>query len=103
MKYLECLGSGEACGNSKLSVRKHPATQAPSLPGKSSFFFLLDTPSDWDYHILISLDASELGGKWNSGVSARSLLRDLESYYCIVLAFCDLLFNVVVYMELKNI
>lgn len=84
--------------------REHPAIQAPLLPGKFSFsFFLLDTLSDWDYHILISLDASELSGKWKAGVSARALPRDLESYYCIVLAFCDFLFNVMVYMELKNI
>lgn len=53
-------------------MRKHPATQSPFLPGKFSFFFLLDTLSDWDYHILISLDASELGGKWKAGANAGS-------------------------------
>lgn len=52
---------------------------------------------------MIFLDASELGGKWKASVNVLSLLRDLESYSSMVLAFRDLLFNVMVYMELKNI
>lgn len=50
-----------------------------------------------------SWNASALGGKWKAGVNALSLLRDLESYYCMVLAFCVLVFNAVVYMELRNV
>lgn len=67
------------------------------------FFFFFWTLSDWDYHIVISLDDSEIGGKWKASVNVLSLLRDLESYSSMVLAFRDLLFNVTVHMELKNI
>lgn len=52
---------------------------------------------------MISLDDSEIGGKWKASVNVLSLLRDLESYSSMVLAFRDLLFNVTVHMELKNI
>lgn len=50
-----------------------------------------------------SWHASELSGKWEASVNVLSLLRDLKSYYCVVLAFHDLFFNVVVYMELRNV
>lgn len=36
-------------------------------------------------------------------MNVLSLLRDLESYYCTVLAFHDLFFNAVVYIELRNV
>ena len=67
-----------------------------------SFFF-------WIFYLTgiitfwFSWNASALGGKWKAGVNALSLLRDLESSYCTVLAFHVLVFNAVVYMELRNV
>lgn len=68
------------------------------LLGKFSFFFLSDILSDWDYHILIFLEwlRAQNCGKWKASVNVLSFLRDLESYYCMVSAFHDLFFNVMV-------
>lgn len=63
---MKVQGVARPGGNSKFHKRELPATWAPFLPGKFSFFFLLDILSNWDYHILILLECFSTWWKMES-------------------------------------